>query len=38
VLVRDPRERMEPGAGAAGEDHAFHRRGMVLRPVRVSAR
>ena len=26
VLVRDPRQRIEPRAGAAGEDHALHRR------------
>jgi hypothetical protein len=30
VLVRDPRERMQPGAGAAGEDDALHRGQMLF--------
>ncbi len=30
MLVRDPRQRMEPGAGAAGQDDALHRGQMVI--------
>jgi hypothetical protein len=30
VLVGDPRERVEPRAGAAGEDDALHRGQMLF--------